>query len=173
MRMDFWSHLMLMCGLVMVTLLNRTTGHGNHNLTKAVHTLQQHHGLTDTKWVGEAVFTKYLGKVEDTCTCEKLMLLRMMYGYEKIFSDMLAKAKTSETESSLNELLEGVEELKKKYKKEQAVWEQLHAINSIKKDDSTIQGGAVNDFIYVYDKALEAGQHSKKTHSLLKRFLQH
>ncbi|GAA6097236.1 interferon gamma related precursor [Tachysurus ichikawai] len=169
--MDCWSKFLLICGLVMVALLSGTTGHENHNLTVAVHTLQMHHGLTDTKWVGKAVFTPYLGKVEDTCTCERLMLLRMLYGYLDIFSDMLKKAKNVETESSLKELQESVRELKNKYKKEQEVWKQLHEINAIKKDDSTIQGGAVNDFISVFAKALEAGHHSKKTHSLLKRFL--
>ncbi|XP_060759643.1 interferon gamma related [Neoarius graeffei] len=171
--MDSLSNLLLMCGLVMVTLLNGTTGHGTHsNLTNAVHTLQIHHGLTDTMWVGKAVFTPYLGKVPDTCTCETLMLLRMLNGYMDIFSEMLKKAKTDETKSSLKDLQESVKGLKDKYKKEQAVWKQLHDINSVKKDDSTIQGGAVNDFISVYDKALEAGQHSKKTRSLLKSFLQ-
>ncbi|XP_026779533.1 interferon gamma related [Pangasianodon hypophthalmus] len=170
--MDSWSNLVLICGLVMMPLLNGTAGHGIHNLTKAVRVLQIHHGLKDPEWVGKAVFTPYLGKVEDTCTCEKLMLLRMLNGYMDIFSDMLKKAKTVETENSLKELQESVKELKDKYKKEQEVWTQLHKINTIQKDDSTIQGGAVNDFINVYDKALEAGQHSKKTHSPLKRFLQ-
>ncbi|KAK3518115.1 hypothetical protein QTP70_033212 [Hemibagrus guttatus] len=169
--MDCWSNFLLLCGLVMVALLNGTAGHPNHNLTAAVNTLQMHHGLTETKWVGKAVFTPYLGKVENTCTCERLMLLRMLNGYLDIFSDMLKKAKDVETESSLKELQESVRELKNKYKIEQEVWKQLHEINAIKKDDSTIQGGAVNDFISVYFKALDNGQHSKKTHSLLKRFL--
>ncbi|XP_053506430.1 interferon gamma related [Ictalurus furcatus] len=170
--MGSWSNVLLMCGLVMVALLNGTTGHEIHNLTEAVHTLQIHHGLTDTKWVGKAVFTPYLGKVEDTCTCEKLVLLRMLNGYMDIFSDMLKKAKTVETETSLKELQESVKELKNKYNKEQAVWKQLHEINTVKKDDSTIQGGAVNDFISVYDKAFVVAQHSKKTPLLFKHFLQ-
>ncbi|TSK13259.1 hypothetical protein Baya_0133 [Bagarius yarrelli] len=157
----------------MVALLNGATGLVNHNLTVAVHTLQLRYGLTDTKWVGNAVFTPYLGKVEDTCTCEKLMLLRMLSVYRDIFSDMLQKAKSVETEASLKQLQDGVKELKDKYKKEQDVWEKLHEINSLKKNDHTIQGGAVNDFISVYFKALEAAQPSKKNHSLLKRFLHH
>lgn len=60
------------------------------------------------------------------------MLLRMLYGYLDIFSDMLKKAKNVETESSLKELQESVRELKNKYKKEQEVWKQLHEINAIK-----------------------------------------
>ncbi|KAF5908393.1 interferon gamma [Clarias magur] len=129
-------------------------------------------GLTETKWVGEAVFTPYLGKVEDTCTCEKMMLLQMLHGYMEIFSDMLKKAKTIETKTSLKELQGSVKELRDKYKKEQAVWKKIHEIDALQKYNSTIQGGAVNDFITVYDKALEAGQQSKKSQSLLKSLLQ-
>lgn len=60
------------------------------------------------------------------------MLLRMLNGYMDIFSDMLKKAKTVETETSLKELQESVKELKNKYNKEQAVWKQLHEINTVK-----------------------------------------
>lgn len=60
------------------------------------------------------------------------MLLRMLNGYMEIFSDMLKKAKTDETETSLRELQESVKELKDKYKNEQTVWKYLHDINSIK-----------------------------------------
>lgn len=60
------------------------------------------------------------------------MLLRMLNGYMDIFSEMLEKAKTDETKSSLKELQESVKGLKDKYKKEQAVWKQLHDINSVK-----------------------------------------
>ncbi|KAF4079719.1 hypothetical protein AMELA_G00181500 [Ameiurus melas] len=168
--MDSWSNVLLVCGLVMVALLKGTTG--REILTEAVRTLQIHHGLKDTKWVGKAVFTPYLDKVEDNCTCEKLVLLRMLDGYMDIFSDMLKKAKTVETKTSLKKLQESVKELKDKYKKEQAVWKQLDEINTVKKNDSTIQGGAVNDFMSVYEKAFVAAQPSKKTPSLLKHFMQ-
>lgn len=60
------------------------------------------------------------------------MLLRMLNGYMDIFSDMLKKAKTVETETSLKELQESVKELKNKYNNEQAVWKQLHEINTVK-----------------------------------------
>lgn len=56
----------------------------------------------------------------------------MLNGYMDIFSDMLKKAKTVETETSLKELQESVKELKNKYNKEQAVWKQLHEINTVK-----------------------------------------
>lgn len=56
----------------------------------------------------------------------------MLNGYMDIFSDMLKKAKTVETETSLKELQESVKELKNKYNNEQAVWKQLHEINTVK-----------------------------------------
>lgn len=69
------------------------------------------------------------------------MLLRMLNGYLDIFSDMLKKAKTLETETSLKELQKSVRELINEYKKEQEVWKNIQNINSVK----------VNIFCYLYN----------------------
>lgn len=78
------------------------------------------------------------------------MLLRMLHAYTEIFSDMLKKAQTAETETSLKELQESVKELKDKYKHEQTVWKYLHEINSVKVRKTVFI--ILYDFCYVLPK---------------------
>ncbi|XP_062865290.1 interferon gamma related [Trichomycterus rosablanca] len=164
--MDLRFKLALMCGFVIVASLNGTAGHLNQNVTAAVQTLLTQNGFAGTEWVGKAVFTPYLGTTPETCTCERLMLLSMLNVYMDIFSDMLNSAKG--TESSLRELQVSVKNLRThKYKNEQDVLKQLHKINSVEVKDRTVQGGALNNFLSVFDMASRA-KHLRKARTLFK-----
>ncbi|XP_036433439.1 interferon gamma related isoform X1 [Colossoma macropomum] len=148
------------------------------NLKKAVHTVQKYYDLKNKEWMGRAVFAPYLGKTEvsltilltveqsqerqsialimlccfKTCTCEKLVLAAMLNSYVEIFSDMMKKSK--EIEASLKGMQANVTHLQEsKYSKEQHVLTQLQEIKHKNVNDMTIQGGAVNDFLSVYDMA--------------------
>ncbi|XP_036433440.1 interferon gamma related isoform X2 [Colossoma macropomum] len=159
-RMDSWFSLVLMCGLVIIESLNGAAGNviphnvphnPLQNLKKAVHTVQKYYDLKNKEWMGRAVFAPYLGKTE-TCTCEKLVLAAMLNSYVEIFSDMMKKSK--EIEASLKGMQANVTHLQEsKYSKEQHVLTQLQEIKHKNVNDMTIQGGAVNDFLSVYDMA--------------------
>ncbi|XP_066522893.1 interferon gamma related [Hoplias malabaricus] len=165
--MDSWFRLALICGSLIIESLSRATGYvipegrqSSHNMTYEVQTVQRHYDLTSNEWVGRAVFTPYLGKIQ-TCTCEKLVLAAMLNTYMDIFSDMLKKSK--EVEASLKGLQKNVTHLRdSKYSKEQAVLKQLQEIKLINVTNFMIQGGAVNDFESVYRKALDLSKNSNK-----------
>ncbi|KAL6460047.1 hypothetical protein MHYP_G00318060 [Metynnis hypsauchen] len=157
-----------MCSLVIIESLNGAAGNviphyipHNHlqNLEKAVHTVQEYYDLTNNKWMGRAVFAPYLGKTE-TCTCEKLVFAAMLNSYVEMFSDMMKKSK--DIEASLKGIQGNVTNLQEsKYRKEQHVLMQLQEIKLKNVNDMTIQGGAVNDFLSVYDVAYRLG-HKKQ-----------
>uniref|UniRef100_A0A4W4DM72 Interferon gamma n=1 Tax=Electrophorus electricus TaxID=8005 RepID=A0A4W4DM72_ELEEL len=159
--MDSLFNLVIMCGLIIASLTG-TMGRSLH-IENEVKTLLKHYKLTGPEWVGKAVFSPYLGKADNTCTCEKLVLLSMLNVYMDIFSDMMNKSK--EKKAVLEELKKSVALLKaNKYTKEQAVWQQLKEIESLevrKKSTCTIQGGALNNFRSVYEVASTAGQVKK------------
>uniref|UniRef100_A0A4W4DMP1 Interferon gamma n=1 Tax=Electrophorus electricus TaxID=8005 RepID=A0A4W4DMP1_ELEEL len=152
--MDSLFNLVIMCGLIIASLTG-TMGRSLH-IENEVKTLLKHYKLTGPEWVGKAVFSPYLGK--NTCTCEKLVLLSMLNVYMDIFSDMMNKSK--EKKAVLEELKKSVALLKaNKYTKEQAVWQQLKEIESLEVNNSTIQGGALNNFRSVYEVASTYRRH--------------
>ncbi|KAI4876060.1 hypothetical protein NFI96_030109, partial [Prochilodus magdalenae] len=113
-------------------------------------------GLANKKWVGSAVFTPYLDKLE-TCTCEKLVLSAMLNSYVEIFSNMLKES--NEIEGLLKGIQASVTQLREtKYSKEQRTLEQLQEIKLTNVKNNTIQLGAVKDFLSVYEKAITLGQ---------------
>ncbi|XP_076861113.1 interferon gamma related [Brachyhypopomus gauderio] len=158
--MDSYFGLLLTCGLI-VASLTETAGR-SLNVDNDVKAVLKHYKLTGPEWVGKAVFSPYLGKVDDSCTCEKLVLLSMLNVYTDIFSDMMTKSNDKKTD--LENLKKNVTFLKaSRYTKEQSVWQQLRDIEAIEVTNSTIQGGALNNFLSVYDAASRAGQQMKKT----------
>ncbi|XP_049330195.1 interferon gamma related [Astyanax mexicanus] len=161
-RMDSWCslHVVLMYGLVAIELLNGTAGFSiprqHLNADKAVKAVQNHYNLNSNNWVGTAVFTPYLGKIE-TCTCEGLMYAAMLKTYEEIFADMMKKS--TEVQNELKDLKKNVTQLiMRNYTEEQKVLHKLEEIRLKDVKDFTIQGGAVNDFRSVFDLASKGGQ---------------
>ncbi|RXN19736.1 interferon gamma [Labeo rohita] len=120
--------------------------------------LQDIHSIENTKgpeWLGKSVFASYLDQLnsKDSCSCEALLLERMLKIYEDIFQDMLNKSEEKEVKASLNTVMNEMHKLKHKYSEEQKVWSELQDIHSVKVKNGTVQGGALNDFLMVFKRA--------------------
>ncbi|KTF79792.1 hypothetical protein cypCar_00017691 [Cyprinus carpio] len=162
-RMDSWFNMLLLCGLLLIASLQttnafrfrRSKSEENHMLNTNIHNLQIHYNTKGPEWIGKHVFVSHLDQLnsEASCTCQTLLLERMLKIYEDIFQDMSkSKSKETEVKDSLNYVITKVRDLKHRYSQEQKVWRELQDIHSVKVKNETIQG-ALNDFLMVFNRA--------------------
>uniref|UniRef100_A0A8C1A3V7 Interferon gamma n=1 Tax=Cyprinus carpio carpio TaxID=630221 RepID=A0A8C1A3V7_CYPCA len=102
-------------------------------LLKKVHFLQKHYHTTGMEWFGKSVFVSHLHKLNSkaSCTCQSLLLDRMLNLSETIFQDMKGKTENEDTKTSLKDIMTEVKMLRHKYSEEQKVWRELQDIQSI------------------------------------------
>ncbi|XP_042591522.1 interferon gamma-related-like [Cyprinus carpio] len=124
-------------------------------LLKKVHFLQKHYHTTGMEWFGKSVFVSHLHKLNSkaSCTCQSLLLDRMLNLSETIFQDMKGKTENEDTKTSLKDIMTEVKMLRHKYSEEQKVWRELQDIQSIEVKNGTIQKGVLNSFLILYDLA--------------------
>ncbi|KTF79793.1 hypothetical protein cypCar_00017690, partial [Cyprinus carpio] len=117
---------------------------------------------TGMEWFGKSVFVSHLHKLNSkaSCTCQSLLLDRMLNLSETIFQDMKGKTENEDTKTSLKDIMTEVKMLRHKYSEEQKVWRELQdiqsievQIKSIKVKNGTIQKGVLNSFLILYDLA--------------------
>lgn len=65
-----------------------------------------------------------------SCTCQALLLERMLNIYEELFQDMMSEQK--EDRSDLRHVMNEVKILRQKYTEEHNVWKELKEMNSVK-----------------------------------------
>ncbi|XP_043093534.1 interferon gamma related [Puntigrus tetrazona] len=180
--MDSWLNMALLCGLLLIASLQTTNAlrfrRSKSNTIQTLNTkiqhLQAHYKTKGKEWYGKTIFLSHLDQLNSkaSCTCQGLLLERMLKIYEEIFQEMLNKSKekevtvntndvmteakrSGETEvtANLNYIITVVNNLKKKYSEEHKVWRELQDIHSVKVENETIQGGALLDFLMVFDQA--------------------
>uniref|UniRef100_A0A672JYR0 Interferon gamma n=1 Tax=Sinocyclocheilus grahami TaxID=75366 RepID=A0A672JYR0_SINGR len=117
--------------------------------------LQKHYHTTGMEWFGKSVFVSQLHQLNSkaSCTCQSLLLDRMLNISESIFQDMRGKAENEDTKTSLKDIMTEVKMLRHKYSEEQKVWKELQDIHSIEVKNGTIQKGVLNSFLILYDLA--------------------
>uniref|UniRef100_A0A673LAQ3 Uncharacterized protein n=1 Tax=Sinocyclocheilus rhinocerous TaxID=307959 RepID=A0A673LAQ3_9TELE len=107
--------------------------------------------LLENKQESPAQVTK--SKSKASCTCQSLLLDRMLNITEIVLQDMRGKAENEETKTSLTDVMTEVKMLRHKYSEEQKVWRELQDIHSIEVKNGTIQKGVLNSFLILYDLA--------------------
>ncbi|KTG39352.1 hypothetical protein cypCar_00005062 [Cyprinus carpio] len=88
-----------------------------------------------------------------SCTCQSLLLDRMLNITETILQDLRGKAENEETKTRLTDVMTEVKILRHKYSEEQKVWRELQDIHSVEVKNGTNQKGALNSFLILYDLA--------------------
>ncbi|XP_051544048.1 interferon gamma-related-like [Myxocyprinus asiaticus] len=167
--MGSWLNIMLMCGLLLVSLqrnngfhLPRSTSDKDEMLERKklqdiIHSLQNHYNTLDTQWVGKTIFASHLDQLNSrtraSCTCQTVLLEGMLKIYEEIFTDMRNKSEKKDVKTSLENVMTNVTKLRSNYSEERKVWRELQEIHSIKVKNGTIQKGALNEFLMVFDLA--------------------
>nr|ACN56578.1 interferon gamma [Ctenopharyngodon idella]ACN56579.1 interferon gamma [Ctenopharyngodon idella]7X45_A Chain A, Interferon gamma [Ctenopharyngodon idella]7X45_B Chain B, Interferon gamma [Ctenopharyngodon idella] len=158
--MDSWLNMMLLCGLLLIASLQTTNAFRFRrsksemtHLETNIHSLQEHYKTRGTEWVSKSVFVPHLNQLNSkaSCTCQALLLERMLNIYEELFQDM--KSEHKEGRKDLDHLMDEVKKLRGNYKEEHKVWKELQEMNSVKVKNGTIRGGALNDFLMVFDRA--------------------
>ncbi|KAF4114725.1 interferon gamma-related-like [Onychostoma macrolepis] len=155
----------LICALLLIASLQGTVGarlpqsqndkeQMPKNIEEKIKPLQKYYHTTDTEWFGKSVLLSHLHQLNSkACTCQSLLLDRMLNVTETIFQDMRGKAENEETKTSLTDVMTEVKMLRHKYREEQKVWRELQDIHSIEVKNGTIQKGALNSFLMLYDLA--------------------
>lgn len=64
-----------------------------------------------------------------SCTCQTLLIERMLYIYEDMFKDMKEKSNNEDVQNRLGYLMDEVNILRRNYSKELEVWGQLQNMN--------------------------------------------
>uniref|UniRef100_A0A671QST0 Interferon gamma related n=1 Tax=Sinocyclocheilus anshuiensis TaxID=1608454 RepID=A0A671QST0_9TELE len=169
--MDSWLNMVLLCGLLLIASLQttkafrfpRSKSNKIQMLNTNIHNLQAHYNTKGPEWFGKSVFASHLDQLNSkpSCTCQALLLERMLKIYEDIFQDMLNKSEEKEVETNLIDVITEVNKLKHKYSEEHKVWRELQDIHSVKVKNGTIQGGALNDFLMVFNRAYTEKHHDK------------
>uniref|UniRef100_A0A672RIW2 Interferon gamma related n=1 Tax=Sinocyclocheilus grahami TaxID=75366 RepID=A0A672RIW2_SINGR len=160
--MDSWLNMVLLCGLLLIASLQttkafrfpRSKSNKIQMLNTNIHNLQAH-------YVSDIYCHELLQLSKPSCTCQALLLERMLKIYEDIFQDMLNKSEEKEVETNLIDVITEVNKLKHKYSEEHKVWRELQDIHSVKVKNGTIQGGALNDFLMVFNRAYTEKHHDK------------
>uniref|UniRef100_A0A671MYJ3 Interferon gamma related n=1 Tax=Sinocyclocheilus anshuiensis TaxID=1608454 RepID=A0A671MYJ3_9TELE len=160
--MDSWFNMLLLCGLLLIASLQttnafrfqRSKSEESHKLNTNIHNLQVRYNTKGPEWFGKHVFVSHLDQLNSkaSCTCQALLLERMLKIYEDIFQEMLNKSHDTEVKANLKDVMTKVHNLKHKYSEEQKVWRELQDIHSVKVENGTIQG-ALNDFLMVFNRA--------------------
>ncbi|XP_051976395.1 interferon gamma-related-like [Xyrauchen texanus] len=163
--MGSWLNIVLMFGLLLVSL-QRTQGfrlpqstsdkeETLKKLTDIIPSLQKHYNTLGTEWVGKSVFASQLDRLNSrgSCTCQAVLLEGMLNIYEEIFRDMSNKSEKKEVKTNLTNIMTNVTNVRKNYSEEQKVWRELQEIHSIKVKNATIQKGALNEFLMVFNLA--------------------
>ncbi|XP_056605000.1 interferon gamma-related-like [Triplophysa dalaica] len=124
-------------------------------LEEIIHPLQNFYNTTGTEWVGNPVFSPYLDQMNSraSCTCQTMLLDRILKLYEEIFTEMSNNSEKKEVKNNLKNAVKEVEKLRRKFNGEQKLWKDLQDINLIKVKNGTVQKGALNDFLMVFDLA--------------------
>ncbi|XP_043093831.1 interferon gamma-related-like [Puntigrus tetrazona] len=161
-----FSRLNLICALLLIETLQGTVGarlpqsqndKGQmlKNVRGKIEPLQKHYHTAGMELFGKSVLVSHLHRLNSkaSCTCKSLLLDRMLNITETILQDMRGKAENEETKSSLTDVMTEVKILRHKYGEEQKVWGELQDIHSIEATNDTIQKGALNSFLSLYDLA--------------------
>ncbi|XP_026100301.1 uncharacterized protein LOC113071151 [Carassius auratus] len=161
--MDSWLNMVLLCGLLLIASLQttkafrfpRSKSDKIQMLKTNIHNLQAHYNTGGPEWFGKSVFVSHLDQLNSkpSCTCQALLLERMLKIYEDIFQDMLNKSEEKEVRDNLKDVMTEVNKLKHKYSVEHKVLRELQDIHSLKVKNGTVQGGALNDFLMVFNRA--------------------
>ncbi|XP_077089938.1 interferon gamma related [Siphateles boraxobius] len=158
--MDSWLNMVLMCGLLLIASLQTTNSlrlrrsGKSKSLETSIHHLQKYYNTLGTEWVAKSVFASHLDQLsKDSCTCQALLLERMLNIYEDMFKDMMNKSEKKEVKNNLTNVISEVENLRKNYSTEHRVWIDLQNIDLVKVKNGTTQGGALNDFLMVFNRA--------------------
>ncbi|XP_067247094.1 interferon gamma related [Chanodichthys erythropterus] len=157
--MDSWLNMMLLCGLLLVASLQTTNAfrfrrsNSKSHLEKNIHSLQDHYKTRGTEWVSKSVFVSHLNQLNSkaSCTCQALLLERMLNFYEELFKDMTFEHKDERNNPQY--VMNEVKKLRQNYTVEHKVWKELQEMNSLKVKNGTIRGGALNDFLMVFQRA--------------------
>uniref|UniRef100_A0A672RK75 Interferon gamma n=1 Tax=Sinocyclocheilus grahami TaxID=75366 RepID=A0A672RK75_SINGR len=125
------------------------------NVREKIEPLQKHYQTTGTEWFEKSVLLSHLHQLNSkaSCTCQSLLLDRMLNISEIVLQDMRGKADNKETKTSLIDVMTEVKMLRHKYSEEQKVWRELQDIHSIEVKNATIQKAALNSFLILYDLA--------------------
>lgn len=67
-----------------------------------------------------------------SCTCQTMLLDRILKLYEEIFTEMSNNSEKKEVKKNLKNAVKEVEKLRRKYNGEQKLWRDLQDINLIK-----------------------------------------
>ncbi|KAL1275716.1 hypothetical protein QQF64_035339 [Cirrhinus molitorella] len=177
--MDSWLNMVLLCGLLLIASLQTTNAFRfrrskSDRLKLNIHNLQTHYvsgvycrELLQSNTKGRelmetSVFVSHLNQLNSkgSCTCQGLLLERMLKIYEDIFQDMLNKSE-EKVKSNIMDVMTEVQKLKHKYSEEKKVWRELQDIHTVKVKNGTIQLGALNDFLMVFERASTEKDHNK------------
>ncbi|XP_055046579.2 interferon gamma-related-like [Misgurnus anguillicaudatus] len=170
--MDSWLTIMLMCGLLIASLqgtdgfrLRRSKQDKNEMLETNINQLIKHYNTGGGEWVEKAVFARHLGRLNDlkssSCTCESLMLKKILNVYEDIFTDMLNKLEKKELKASVKDIMTEVKQLRDKYSEEQKLLGDLHDLHHVKVKNSTVQQASLNEFLMTYYRAYGEKPHDR------------
>ncbi|XP_056100419.1 interferon gamma related [Rhinichthys klamathensis goyatoka] len=159
--MDSWLNMVLMCGLLLIASLQTTNSFRFRRSEKIksletnIHHLQNDYNTLGTEWVAKSVFASHLDQLNSkaSCTCQALFLERMLNIYEDMFKDMMNKSEKKEVKNNLTNVMSEVKRLRHMYLSENKVWKELQNIDLVKVKNGTIQGGALNDFLMVFNRA--------------------
>ncbi|KAK7129949.1 hypothetical protein R3I93_019558 [Phoxinus phoxinus] len=150
----------LMCGLLLIASLQTTNSFRFRRSEKSISQtnidhLQKYYNTLGTELVAKSVFASYLHQLDSksSCTCHALLLERMLNIYEDMFSDMMKKSEKKDVKNNLTSVMSDVKKLRDKYSTEHRVWKDLQNIDLVKVKNVTTQGGALNDFLMVFEKA--------------------
>ncbi|NP_001347641.1 interferon gamma related precursor [Cyprinus carpio] len=156
----------LICALLLIVSLQGTVGarlpqsqndkeQMLKNLREKIEPLQKHYHTTDKEWFGKSVLLSHLHQLNSkaSCTCQSLLLDRMLNITETILQDLRGKAENEETKTRLTDVMTEVKILRHKYSEEQKVWRELQDIHSVEVKNGTNQKGALNSFLILYDLA--------------------
>ncbi|XP_055046580.2 interferon gamma related [Misgurnus anguillicaudatus] len=124
-------------------------------LEEILHPIQKYYTTTGTEWVGNSVFAPYLDQQNSrtSCTCQTMLLDRILKIYEEIFTDMSKNAEKKEVKTNLTNAVSEVKKLRIKFKGEHELWRDLQDVHLIKAKYGTVQKGALNEFLMVFDLA--------------------
>ncbi|XP_048066969.1 interferon gamma-related-like [Megalobrama amblycephala] len=161
--MDTWLNMVLLCGLLLIASLQTTDAfrfpkskREKTNLETNISSLQEQYN--GTEGVSKSVFASHLYQLNSkaSCTCNSLLLERMLNIYEELFQNM--KSEEKEVKNNLKNVMTEVKNLRHQYSEEHKVWRELQEINSVKVKNGTTRGGALNDFLKVFDWAYREKQ---------------
>ncbi|KAK2892841.1 hypothetical protein Q8A67_012829 [Cirrhinus molitorella] len=159
--------MVLLCGLLLIASLQTTNAFRfrrskSDRLKLNIHNLQTHYNTKGRELMETSVFVSHLNQLNSkgSCTCQGLLLERMLKIYEDIFQDMLNKSE-EKVKSNIMDVMTEVQKLKHKYSEEKKVWRELQDIHTVKVKNGTIQLGALNDFLMVFERASTEKDHNK------------